>query len=226
MAEQLASELSVADPRLEVELTALQARRQEERQRAAELSALVTALDPGRSSKERRRLFLALGLVWLTGNLGLCYLDRSGVWPIGYTELLVEGAVIVAFFGPYFFFQRRVFFHNLVNARIQLLLLLTGTTTEFLFLGGLLMDVPVRTTLALTPLLYGFGFAAVAAAVDWRLAIGAVIQLLAFFLILAWPAWCFEVLGVAGLISAATTWRWPEAMSQAGVTPAPSGSVR
>ena len=195
--------------RYDARINKLRERARLDRERVAHAERLIGDHDVGRAMTQRRRLFVALGLIWLTVSAALGFVQRRGILEIGYEHLLFEGALIAAFFTPFALLRRKVFFQNRANARMQGLLILTAVATELLFVTGWALDVPFASALALTPLLYAFGFGALAIALDLRLMIGALFQLIALASIPLAPSWAFEIIGLCALFSAATTWRWP-----------------
>ena len=143
-------------------------------------------------------------------NLALGFLDRTGIHPIGYEELVGQSLLFAALFGTFGVIRRGTFFPNRVNAHLQGMLILSMFAAELLLVIGWISGVPPVTVVALSPVVYLFGFAALALTVDRRLAIGAVIQMLGMIVAAFAHSWVYEVIGVSGLLSAATTWKWLE----------------
>lgn len=208
-AERWAAELDAVPSDLARRLHALRATQAAERKRLERLDRLGRELDPRAAMRERRQLFATFATLWLLVNLAFGLVTRRGWWSIGYREIFAEGVLLALVLVPYTLIMRRVFFRNRINARLQAVLIMTAIGSELFFVAAWLRDVPFATALGLTPLLYAFGFGAVAIAVDWRLSLGAALLLVTWLVVELWPAWVFEALAVGGFASAITAWFWP-----------------
>jgi serine/threonine-protein kinase len=174
------------------------------------LEAMSRELDLTLGSALRRRAFAILGALWLLLSLVLGALTRSGLYPIGYRELLVEGALLALVLAPWAYLQRDRFFANTANRRLYGGLIFTALAVELHWTACLVLGVPPLVAVAITPLYYTFAFATLAIALDRRLFYGAGALGGAAVAAALWPALAFEIAGVGGGLAVAlilVAWR-------------------
>ena len=192
------------------QLEAARARVSARRAHVARLEDMSRELDLTLGTASRRATFGILGAIFFLISLVLGYLTRSGIHRIGYTELLVEGALLVATLVPYGYWNRRRLFVNVANRRLYGGLTLTALTVEVHWIVGVLLDIPVPHAVAVTPLMYTFAFATLAVSLDRRIYWGAAAMALAAAAAALWPSWALDIVGIGGglaVFSILAAWR-------------------
>ncbi len=210
-ASAFVAQLRSPDAAVEARIEALRARLREREAHIAGLEAMSRELDLTLGSAARRRLFAMLGVAWLLVSLALGALDRSGLLSVDYRALLVQGGLMVAALGPIAFFRRRVLFQNVANRRLYGGLIFTAAAVELHWVACLLLDVPVATALAVTPLYYAYAFATLAVALDRRFFAGAAALTACAAASAAFPTLVLDIIGVGGSAAVALTlYAWRE----------------
>lgn len=191
----------------DAKIAALEARLHEHDRHVRALEELERDLDLALGTAARTRLWTALGTVWCILSCVFGALERSGVVEISYASLLLWGGVMMTFFVPYAWLNRKTHFTNRAHRRLYGGLVLTAGAVELVWLVGWTRDVPVRTAIAITSLLYVYAFAMLGVALDRRLLPAAGVLLATSALIGLVPEMVHEWLGLGGLMATLATAR-------------------
>jgi len=197
-AEAFTARMSAPPAALTERVSALRSTLAARDQHERSLETLGRELDLTLGSHERRRLWATLGAMWGVASVALGWLDRSGVMSLDYRALLIEGGLLVATLVPFGWAHRHTFFQNRANRRLYGGLIFTALAVELLWVVGILLDVPTRSAVAVTPLFYAYAFATLALVLDRRFLRGAAALALAAALSAIWPAWAPDLVGIAG----------------------------
>ena len=200
-AEAFSAQLRVPSAALTARLAALRAKLDLRDRHVRSLETLGRELDLTLGSRERRVVFAILGVAWALQNATLGWLDRTGLMRLDYRVLLVNGGLLVATIVPWAWWRRHTLFQNRANRRLYGGLIFTALAMELLWVMGVLLHLPTRTALALTPLFYTYAFATLGLVLDRRFLRGAAALLVAAGLGALWPAWGPEVVGVGGALA-------------------------
>jgi hypothetical protein len=204
------AQLRAPQPATLEKIEALRARLRDRDAHVARLEAMSRELDLTLGSTARRRMFALLGAAWLMFSVLLGALARSGALQVDYRALLVEGAALVAALGPIALWRRRDLFQNTANRRLYGGLAFTAAAVELHWVVCSLLEVPVTTAMAITPLYYTYAFTTLALALDRRFFLGAIALAACAVASAAFPSSVFEILGVGGACAVALTllaWR-------------------
>lgn len=203
-------EVDGPSPERQAAIARCRAQLAERAERLAHLEQMRRELDVSLGQGDRRTMFLLLGVIWASVNVLFGWLTRSEIYPIGYRELLLEGVLLVVGLVPLGIWRRRTLFANRANRRLYGGLIITAIAVELFWLASLQLGLPLGLALTLTPLFYTFCFAALAVAVDRRLAGGALCLALTALATGLWPLHAYECVGVGGLAAVTATilaWR-------------------
>jgi serine/threonine-protein kinase len=200
----------------------LEALRRDAAARVAHVEALehmAREQDLSLGSQFRRGLAIALGLAFVAVNLAMGAAERAGVVELGYREMLLTGALTVLILAPYGFLKRRLAFQNRANVTLFTTCITCFVVVQGLWGVGLALDLPFRTALALTPMVYLLTFGAATMLISARFALSPLLQVPTVLLAASFPEHVYEILGVGGGLSAASiglTWRDPSEGSAEG----------
>ena len=173
------------------------------------LEAMSRELDLTLGSAARRRVFALLGALWLLINLAFGWGARTGAFVVGYRELLVEGALLVASLVPLGLLLRRTLFQNRANRRLYGGLAFTAATVELHWVVCTLLGIPSTVAVGLTTLYYTFAFATLALVLDQRLLGAAACMAGAAVGVALAPRYVYEHVGIGGGAAVACTlWLW------------------
>jgi len=175
----------------------------------ARLETLRREVDINLGRADRRALFAIFGVLWAAVNVAYGVLTRSGVWPIGYAELLTEGGVLLVTLGPLGWWKREVYFPNRANRQLFGGLIFTAFAIQVFWSTGMILEMPATQTVSLTPLIYLFAWTTLALVVDRRLGWGSVCLVATAASSAVWPEYAYDALGVGGLAAVLTVvWAW------------------
>jgi serine/threonine-protein kinase len=200
-AEAFSAKLSAPSPALTERLTALRVALDARGAHVRSLETLGRELDLTLGSRERRAVFATLAACWAIQNILFGWLDRTGTLLLDYRLLLLYAGLLVATLVPYGWWRRHTLFQNRANRRLYGGFIFTAVAVELFWIAGLLLHVPTRTALAITPFFYTYAFATLGFVVDRRFLRGASVLLLAAALAARLPAWGTDIVGVAGAVA-------------------------
>ncbi|MEZ4336375.1 MAG: hypothetical protein R3B82_07085 [Sandaracinaceae bacterium] len=209
-AEAFVARMSTVPSDLQEELAALRHRLEHAERHVHRLEAMSRELDFTLNSGARRRFFAVCGVLWFVISLVLGWLTRSGVHPIGYAELLVEGVLLLGGLLPIGVIWRKSFFDNLANRRLYGGLMFTALAVELHWGACMLLEVKAPVAVGITVLFYAYLFFTLAVVLDRRLWVASLSMILAGAGIVALPAYVYEWVGLGGGAAVALTllaWR-------------------
>jgi len=173
------------------------------------LEEMERELDFSFGTAARRGLFGVLGLLWAVFSILLGLVHRSGVMPFGYRELFVESVLLALVLGPFAWLARGRYLANRANRRLWGGLSFLALAVELFFASCALAGIGVEEAIAMTPVIYAFGFATLGIALDRRLLLGAPPLLLSAFAAAAVPRYSLDLVGVGGGVAVALVlWAW------------------
>lgn len=197
-ARQHIRELSAPSPKLIEQLKQLEHDLAEE----ARLQQIGKAADLNADRKNRSRLIFGAGLAWLVGNLIAGLLTRSGVHPIGYTELLIINPCCLLVGLVTVYLLRDSLWASPPTRRVALSLLALFPLAEWFWLATLRFGVPFEESLPLSTIIYIYYVVMQSILLDKRIIGCAIIMVLVGGVILIFPAYSFDLLGLGGCLSA------------------------
>jgi hypothetical protein len=201
--DDLEAELETPSPELRADL---ESRRAAVRARAARVDALehlAADHDLEVGARFRRVVAVSLGVIFLIVNVTMGALERTGMAELDYRDMLVTGVCTGAVIAPYTIWKRGSVFRNRANSTLWTVCLATFFLVQGLWLGGMTLELPFRSVLSLTPMLYLLAFAAVAVFVSARFVWSPILQVPTVILAALMPEHVYEIIGVGGGLSAA-----------------------
>lgn len=178
-------------------------RRVSERERYEQgLEQIERELDFSLGTGERRRIFGVFGALWALVSIGLGAMHRSHTMSFGYHALLIECGLLVAVLVPFAWLRRAQYLANRANRRLWGGLTFVAFAVETFFGAAWLAHVRVEVAVAITPILYAFGFATLGMAIDRRILSGVPPLLAAAALAALLPDYAFDVVGLGGGLAA------------------------
>lgn len=201
--DELEAKLALEKPDLRAEL---EAHRESARAKVARVEALehlAADHDLEAGARFRRVVAVSLGVIFVVVNFTMGALERAGTAELGYRDMLFTGVCTGAVLAPYTIWKRGSVFLNRANSTLWVVCLATFFLVQGLWLGGMTLDIPFRSALALTPIFYLLAFAAVAVFVSARFVWSPILQVPTVILAALWPSHVFEIIGVGGGLSAA-----------------------
>ena len=202
-AEAFAKRVVALPEELAKEIAALRERLDHRERHVRRLEEMSRELDFTLGSAARRRLFMYFGVVWTLVNLAFGYLTRTRTHLIGYTELLIEGAILVAVLVPVGWFARHTLFANLANRRLYGGLTLTAVTVELHWLVSWLSDVPATIAVGITSVYYFYLFLTLSIVLDKRFWLPSATLAVTVVFVAFLPEYTYEHIGIGGGLAAA-----------------------
>jgi serine/threonine-protein kinase len=197
-ARALVAELRSPPEELRHALAALEAQLGERTRYERGLEQLAREVDLSLGSSERQRLVRVLGGLWTLCSILMGILNRAGVVEIGYRALLIECGFLIVVLPPFAWLERERYLANRANRRLWGGLAFLAVAVETLFGAMALAGIPAEYAVAMTPVIYAFGFASLGMALDRRIAIGAIPMIAAAVVAGAAPAYSYDIVGLGG----------------------------
>ncbi len=184
------------------------------------LEEMERELDFSFGTAARRGLFGVLGLLWAVFSIALGLVHRSGVMAFGYRELFVESILLALVLGPFAWLARARYLANRANRRLWGGISFLALAVELFFASCAIAGIGVEQAIAMTPVIYAFGFATLGIALDRRLLLGAPPLLLSAFAAAAVPRYSLDLVGVGGGVAVALVlWAWRSGGERKSVLP-------